>query len=162
MKRLAVLAAVLFLAAAHPSWSQQGGAMGGMDTKDRQGMDMSKCKEMMDKGGTGMQGMEMPKECKEMMDKQGGAAKSKGAQPAPKKAAVQGKTHKGSGTVTKVDPAAGKVTIAHGAIETIKWPAMTMTFSVSDKALLDHVHQGGKVEFEFVQKGSDYVINKIH
>lgn len=127
MKRLAVLAAVLFLAAAQPSRAQQGGAMGGTD-----------------------------------MDKQGGAAKGKAAaQPAPK-AAAQGKTHKGSGTVTKVNPAAGRVTIAHGAIETLKWPAMTMTFGVSDKALLDHVHQGGKVDFEFVQKGPDYVINKIH
>ncbi len=70
----------------------------------------------------------------------------------------EGKAHKGVGTVKKVDPAAGKVTIAHGPIPTMKWPAMNMTFTVKDKALLGKFSQDKKVEFEFVQQGSDYVI----
>ncbi len=70
----------------------------------------------------------------------------------------QAQTHKGSGTVTKVDQANGKVSIAHGPIQTINWPAMTMTFGVKDKALLGKFSQDKKVEFEFVQQGSDYVI----
>ena len=68
------------------------------------------------------------------------------------------KVHKGSGTVKKVDPAGGKVTIAHGPIPTMKWPAMNMTFTVKDKALLGKFSQDKKVEFEFVEQGSDYVI----
>jgi Cu/Ag efflux protein CusF len=68
------------------------------------------------------------------------------------------KVHKGSGTVKKVDPAGGKVTIAHGPIPTMKWPAMSMTFTVKDKALLGKFSQDKKVEFEFVEQGSDYVI----
>jgi len=68
------------------------------------------------------------------------------------------KIHKGVGTVKKVDPAGGKVTIAHGPIPTMKWPAMNMTFTVKDKALLNKFSQDKKVEFEFVQQGSDYVI----
>jgi len=70
----------------------------------------------------------------------------------------ESKTHKGAGTVKKVDPAGGKVTIAHGPIPTMKWPAMNMTFTVKDKALLAKFSQHKKVEFEFVQQGSDYVI----
>jgi Cu(I)/Ag(I) efflux system protein CusF len=71
---------------------------------------------------------------------------------------AQAKTHKGIGTVTKLDPASGKVTIAHGPIQTLNWPAMTMTFAVKDKALLGRLSSGKKVEFEFVQQGRDYVI----
>src|SRR6266700_4895410 len=70
----------------------------------------------------------------------------------------EGKTHKGVGTVKKVDAAAGTVTIAHGAIKSINWPAMSMTFAVKDKALLGKLAPEKKVEFEFVQQGSDYVI----
>jgi len=71
---------------------------------------------------------------------------------------TEGKTHKGVGTVRKVDPAASTVTIAHGPIKSMNWPAMNMTFAVKNKALLDKFSQDKKVEFEFVQQGSDYVI----
>ena len=73
----------------------------------------------------------------------------------------EGKVHKGTGTVKKLDPADGKVTIAHGPIPTMKWPAMNMTFTVKDKALLDKLSDGKKVEFQFVQQGSDYVITSV-
>ncbi len=71
---------------------------------------------------------------------------------------AQDKVHKGKGTVTKIDSAGGKVTIAHGPIPSLKWPAMAMTFTVKDKALLGKLSPEKKVEFEFVQQGSDYVI----
>jgi len=70
----------------------------------------------------------------------------------------EAKSHKGVGTVKKIDPAAGTVTIAHGPIRSINWPAMSMTFAVKDKALLGKLAPEKKVEFEFVQQGSDYVI----
>lgn len=68
------------------------------------------------------------------------------------------KAHRAAGTVTKVDAAASKVTIAHGPVESLKWPPMTMNFIVKDKALLGKLSSGKKVEFEFVQQGRDYVI----
>ena len=74
---------------------------------------------------------------------------------------AQGKVHKGDGTVTKVDPAGGTVTIAHSPIKSLNWPAMTMTYGVKDKALLEKLSPEKKVGFEFVQQGSDYVITKI-
>lgn len=70
----------------------------------------------------------------------------------------ESKTHKGVGTVKKIDSASGKVTLAHGPIVTMKWPAMTMTFVVKDKSILGRLSQDKKVEFEFVKQGSDYVI----
>lgn len=73
----------------------------------------------------------------------------------------ESKTHKGVGTVKKVDPTGGRVTLAHEAIQSLKWPAMTMTFTVKNKALLGNLSQDKKVEFEFVQQGSDYVITSF-
>ena len=66
--------------------------------------------------------------------------------------------HKASGTVTRVDPANSKVTVAHGPVQSLKWPPMTMNFVVKDKALLDKLSAGKKIEFQFVQQGRDYVI----
>jgi Cu(I)/Ag(I) efflux system protein CusF len=70
-------------------------------------------------------------------------------------------THKTSGTVTRVDRDKSRVTISHGAVETLKWPAMTMTFSVPDKAMLEKLQPGHKVDFQFVQHGKDYVITGV-
>jgi len=91
-------------------------------------------------GGMDMKGMDMGK------DKKGADKRS------------EDKTHKGVGTVKKVDSAGGKVTLSHGPIPTMNWPAMNMTFTVKDKALLDKFSQDKKIEFEFVQQGPDYVI----
>ena len=71
------------------------------------------------------------------------------------------KTHKGVGTVKKIDAAAGRVTLAHGPIPSLKWSAMTMTFTVKDKALLGKFSRDKKVEFEFVQQGKDYVVTSV-
>ena len=76
-----------------------------------------------------------------------------------KKPAAQ--THRGSGTVTKVAPGKSSVTIAHGPVQTMNWPAMTMTFSAADKKLLEGVRPGAKVDFEFVQQGSRYAVTSI-
>ena len=70
-------------------------------------------------------------------------------------------THKGVGVVKKVDPKASSVTIAHDPIRTLTWPAMTMSFQVKDKALLGKLAEGKKVNFEFEQKGKDYVITDV-
>ena len=75
--------------------------------------------------------------------------------------AEKSQSHKGTGVVTNVDRAGGKVTLKHEAIQSIKWPAMTMAFNVKDKALLDKVQKDQKVEFEFVQQDKRYVITSI-
>ena len=72
-----------------------------------------------------------------------------------------GQVHKGTGVVTNVDRAGGKVTLKHDAIDSLRWPSMTMAFTVKDKALLDKVAKDKKIEFELEQQGRQYVITSI-
>ena len=69
--------------------------------------------------------------------------------------------HVAKGVVTKVDPAAGIVTVAHEAVKSLKWPAMSMGFKVKDKMLLDKFTVGNKVEVEFEQEGKDFVVTSV-
>jgi len=75
-----------------------------------------------------------------------------GAQPA---------TFQTTGTVEKIDPSKGAVIISHQAIPALKWPAMTMPFSVADKALFDKLKTGGKVDFEFTLEGVKALIVSV-
>jgi Cu(I)/Ag(I) efflux system periplasmic protein CusF len=77
------------------------------------------------------------------------------------KKAEKGTVHKATGVVTKVDSTAGKVTIKHEPVQSMKWPAMTMAFLVKDKAMLDKLAKDKKVDFEFVQRGKDYVVTSV-
>ena len=70
-------------------------------------------------------------------------------------------THKGTGVVKNINAGNGVVTLAHEPIKSLNWPAMTMGFKVKDKALLDKVKPGDKVEFTLVQAGKDYVITSM-
>jgi Cu/Ag efflux protein CusF len=66
--------------------------------------------------------------------------------------------HKATGVVKNVDAGNGKVTLEHGPVKTLNWPAMTMTFGVKDKGLLDKLRIGQHVQVEFQGQGSSYVI----
>ena len=69
--------------------------------------------------------------------------------------------HHAAGTVKSVDAGKGTVSIAHGPVSTLNWPAMTMTFKAQDRKQLEALRAGAKVEFDFEQRGKDYVITKI-
>mgnify|MGYP003614022395 CR=1 FL=1 len=51
------------------------------------------------------------------------------------------------GLVKKVDKAGGKVTLAHGPLENLGMPAMTMVFRVQEKAWLGRIKEGDKIRF---------------
>ena len=73
-------------------------------------------------------------------------------------------THRGKGKVTSVDAAKGRVEVEHGPIPSMKWPAMSMGFSVADKKQLKSLKKGDAVEFEVRGKPAEdggYVIEKI-
>ena len=72
---------------------------------------------------------------------------------------AKGSVHKATGTVTKVDK--DKVTIKHGPVQSMSWPAMTMTFKAKDKTMLDKLAKDKKVDFEFMEEGKDYVITSV-
>ncbi len=75
---------------------------------------------------------------------------------------TQGSLHHGEGVVQKVDLIGGKVTIAHGAINSLRWPAMTMGFTVQDRKLLERVVAGERIGFDLLHTAQDqYVITRI-
>ena len=69
--------------------------------------------------------------------------------------------HRASGVVKSVNAEKGTVNIAHGPVDSLKWPPMTMSFNAQDRKLLENLRPGAKVEFEFTQQGSRYVITSI-
>jgi Cu(I)/Ag(I) efflux system protein CusF len=95
-----------------------------------------------------MKGMDM-KACRDMMNNQAQGVSRNGT------------VHRTSAVVKAVDPGKGTVTLAHQAVESLKWPAMTMVFSVKDKALLGKLAVGKKVDVEFAQQGSEHVITAV-
>lgn len=69
--------------------------------------------------------------------------------------------HKATGVVKSVDVKNRAVTFAHEPVASMKWPAMTMAFKADDPKLLDGLTAGKKVEFEFTQRGKDYIVTSI-
>jgi Cu/Ag efflux protein CusF len=78
-----------------------------------------------------------------------------------KPAAKEGTVHKATGVVKNVDRNKGVATLDHDPVASLKWPAMTMSFSVKDKAMLGKLAVDKKVEVEFVQEGKDNIITSI-
>jgi len=66
-----------------------------------------------------------------------------------------------SAVVKKVDAVSGMVTLAHSPVKELNWPAMTMMFTVRDKALLGKLAVDRKIEFTFIQDGADYVVTTV-
>ena len=66
--------------------------------------------------------------------------------------------HEGRGIIKSVNIKDQKVQIAHEAISTLKWPAMTMWF-VLGNPLPEDIHVGDKVRFDLEQP---YVSEKPH
>jgi RND family efflux transporter MFP subunit len=76
--------------------------------------------------------------------------------------APAGVGHKGQGTVDSVDAKAGTVSLNHGAIASLKWPAMTMEFKVANPSLLKDLKPGAPVAFEFVERQpGEWVITSL-
>ena len=84
-----------------------------------------------------------------------------GAPPPCCDTGAQATAYKAAGVVKKADAAKSTVTVAHGPVKDLNWPAMTMAFKVKDKALFDKLAVDRKVEFSFVQQGKDYVITSV-
>ena len=57
------------------------------------------------------------------------------------------------GTIKALDPQSGKITLTHGPVAELKWPAMTMGFQ-AEPAQLKGLSVGDKVKFDFRMEGS--------
>jgi Cu(I)/Ag(I) efflux system protein CusF len=65
-------------------------------------------------------------------------------------------TVEGTGVVEGVNAKAGTITLHHGPIATLKWPAMTMTFKASPE-VLNTAKTGQKVKFTLKPDGNEIV-----
>lgn len=79
------------------------------------------------------------------------AASSAGASAATP-AATPADVYRAEGKVEKVEPDA--ITISHGPVPQLKWPAMTMGFGKRDAKAFPGVKPGDSVRFEFKEGGS--------
>jgi Cu(I)/Ag(I) efflux system protein CusF len=75
--------------------------------------------------------------------------------------AAAAKTGHATGVVTAVDSQAKTVTIKHGPIPAVGWPAMTMTFKANPPALVDRVKVGEKVAFDVKVQGPSNEVTAI-
>ncbi len=69
-----------------------------------------------------------------------------------------GQTYSGTGNVTGLS--ADQVSISHGPIEGLGWPAMTMSFTAPE-GMADGVQSGSNVSFSFRQQGGTYVLTSL-
>jgi Cu(I)/Ag(I) efflux system membrane fusion protein len=77
--------------------------------------------------------------------------------PAPKSA-----SHLAEGVVDGVDLKAGTVSLSHGPVASLKWPAMTMEFKAANSALLQELKPGARVSVEFVERqAGEWVITAV-
>lgn len=66
------------------------------------------------------------------------------------------------GQVTKVDPAANKITIKHGPMPKFDMEdGMTMVYRVQDPAMLTAVKAGDKIKFDAENVNGQFVVTKI-
>ena len=65
------------------------------------------------------------------------------------------------GEVRKIDLEAGKLTLKHGEIKNLEMPGMTMVFVVKDKAMLDKLKPGDKVQFKAINEGGKFTVTEI-
>jgi RND family efflux transporter MFP subunit len=87
----------------------------------------------------------------------GGMQKAEGVTAKP--AAVG---HKADGTLNAIDLAAGSVTISHGPVASLNWPAMKMDFVLANPALVSGMTPGMAVAIEFVERGQgEWVVTSV-
>jgi Cu(I)/Ag(I) efflux system membrane fusion protein len=70
--------------------------------------------------------------------------------------------HRAEGTVDSIDLKDGTLSVTHGPVASLKWPAMTMDFKVANSALLKDLKQGARMTFEFVERApGEWVITSV-
>lgn len=70
-----------------------------------------------------------------------------------------GAPYSARGEVTAI--AGDQVTISHGPVEGLGWPAMTMTFRAGQPRMAQNVSVGDRVSFTFKQDDGAYVLNTL-
>lgn len=75
--------------------------------------------------------------------------------PSPTAAA----TYHGEGRIEKVEPEG--VTISHGPVAALQWPAMTMQFKQPSTGLPAGLEAGERIAFDFIERQGGYQLTKV-
>lgn len=75
--------------------------------------------------------------------------------------ATASSTRQVDGTVRKVDTGTGKLTIAHGPLEGLGMPSMTMAFRVAERTMLEMVNVGDKIRFVPAHVGGELTVTRL-
>ena len=70
-------------------------------------------------------------------------------------------TANGTGTIAALNATSHKVTLDHGPIPAINWPAMKMEFAVASSVDLAKLKTGDKVNFTLTGSGNTYTVQSI-
>lgn len=84
-----------------------------------------------------------------------------GAPAAAAKAADAAQFAPSEGEVKRLDKAGKRVTIAHGPLENLGMPPMTMAFEVEDAALVDALKVGDRIRFVAGKEGRRYTARDV-
>ena len=88
------------------------------------------------------------------LDASAGSEAADGSAPAPA-------THAATGTLKAVDRKTGRITIDHGPVASLDWPAMTMDFAVKEGVLPAGIEPGQRIAFELTEAADEYVVSRI-
>jgi Cu(I)/Ag(I) efflux system membrane fusion protein len=67
--------------------------------------------------------------------------------------------YEAQGEITEID--GGEITLAHGAVPALQWPAMTMSFTLSKPELAQGVKPGDQVRFRFRETDDGYAVESL-
>lgn len=88
-------------------------------------------------------------------------AQSMANMPGMSHAATQAKTGHGTGVITAIDPKTAKLTIQHGPIPAVSWPAMTMAFKANPPTLLRGLRVGQRIGFDVKVQGASAEVTSV-
>jgi Cu(I)/Ag(I) efflux system protein CusF len=76
-------------------------------------------------------------------------------------AAPAAKHGTGAGVIKAIDAKAGTLSIQHGPIPAVGWPAMTMTFKAKPATLLNGLKVGQTIGFDTTVRGMDADVTAV-
>jgi len=88
-------------------------------------------------------------------------AQSMAGMPGMNHPAQAAKTGHGVGVITAIDPKTTKLTIQHGPIPAVGWPAMTMAFKANPPTLLHGLRVGQRIGFDVKVQGAAAEVTAI-
>ena len=69
--------------------------------------------------------------------------------------------HKAQIAAGKFVEVCGKLTLKHADIKSLDMPAMTMVFTVKDKAMLDKLKAGDKIKFKAINDAGKFTVTEM-